>query len=68
MKIELSKDLDISQLYDDIVDGDFECYCACEEINLGASDLTPKLMAKIFYALADEASKRNLKLGAESDE
>ena len=60
MKIEISKTLDISKLYDDIVDGDFESYSACEDIHLCYSDLTPKLMAKIFSALADEAITRNL--------
>lgn len=61
MKIEISKTLDISQLYDDIVAyGDFEGYSACDDINLSRSDLTPTLMAKIFSALADEATKRSM--------
>ena len=60
MKIEITKTLDISKLYNDIVDGDFENYSACEDINLCYSDLTPKLMAKIFSALADEAIERNM--------
>lgn len=59
MKIEITKTLDISKLYKDIVDGDFESYSACEEINLSYCDLTPKLMAKIFSALAEEAIVRD---------
>ncbi len=60
MKIEISKTLNISQLYDDIVAyGDFEGYSACDDINLSRSDLTPALMAKIFSALADEAIVRD---------
>ena len=58
MKVTLSKNLDIPQLYDDLVEGDFDGYYACDEINLSKYDLTPKLMAKIFAALADEANKR----------
>ena len=61
MKIEISKNLSIPQLYDDIVNGDFEGYSACYDINLSDSDLTPKLMAKIFSALADEATNRQNK-------
>ncbi len=64
MKITLSKNLDIQQLYEDIVEGDFDGYYACDEINLSKSDLTPNLMAQIFSALADEANKRIAKLEA----
>ncbi len=60
MKIKITKTLDTAQLYDDIVEGDFESYSACEAVGLHYSDLTPELMAMIFSALADEAVKRNL--------
>jgi hypothetical protein len=56
--IEIIKTLNISDLYDEIVDGDFEHYSSCEEVSLSYSDLTPKLMNRIFSALAEEANKR----------
>lgn len=61
MKIEISKTLNISQLYDDIIEGDFESYSACDDVGLHYSDLTPKLMGAIFVALAEEATKRQNK-------
>lgn len=61
IEIEITKTLDISSLYDEIVEEDFESYPSCEEASLSYSDMTPKLMNKIFSALAEEAMKRQNK-------
>lgn len=60
MKITVVKDLDIKQLYLDICYGsglaDFD---ACDQIGLAPNDFTPRLLAKIFTALAEEAERRD---------
>ena len=62
MKVVLEKELDISELYDNVVWA-FEENSACETIGLTAADVTPKLMAQVFSALASEAIKRQSEEG-----
>ena len=57
MTLTVKKDLDILQLYNDILD-EFCGYDACQEIGLCDSDITPELLKKIFAALAEEAANR----------
>ena len=57
MTLTVKKDLDIRQLYNDILD-EFCSYYACQEIRLCDSDITPEILKKIFAALAEEAANR----------
>lgn len=57
MTLTVKKDLDILQLYNDILD-EFSGYCACQEIGLCDGDITPELLKQIFAALAEEAANR----------
>lgn len=58
MRIAMIHELDIQTLYDEIVSGDFQRYAACLEAGLQQDDLRPRLMQKIFTALAEEAGRR----------
>ena len=57
MKVTVTKELNIKELYDEILD-DFCYYTAVEEIGLTLEDLKPALMAKIFAAIVEEIERR----------
>ena len=60
MKLTVVKELNIQKLYDDLMNyGEFAEYSSCEDCGLTSNDLTPKVMAEIFNALADEADRRS---------
>lgn len=58
MRIAMVHELDIRELYDEIVSGDFQNYEACLEAGLQKDGMRPRLMKKIFSALAEEAGRR----------
>lgn len=59
MKVTVVKELNIQELYNNIMAYDgFAEYNACEESGLTGADFTHKLMSKILNALADEADRR----------
>lgn len=57
MKITVERELDVEELFDDVIE-DFAEHTACEDANLTDDDLTPKLLADIFSELAKIAAQR----------
>ena len=54
MTVVLKRELNIDQLYDDIVE-QFENFDACYDIGMTTDDITPDFLAQVFSELATNA-------------
>ena len=57
MEITVKRELDISELYDDLMYWLEDCD-AVEDAGLKKEDFTPEILSQVFRALAEEASDR----------
>lgn len=57
MKITIERELDVEELFNDMV-AELADYEPCDDANLNADDITPKLLADIFSELAKIAAER----------
>ena len=57
MEITVKRELDISELYDNLLDWLENCY-AVESVGLEREDFTPEILGQVFAALAGEANDR----------
>lgn len=56
MKITIERELDVEELFNDMI-AELTDYEPCDDANLNADDITPKLLADIFSELAKIATK-----------
>jgi len=57
MEITVKRELDISELYDNLLQWLENCY-AVESAGLTEEDFTPEILSQVFTALAGEANDR----------